>query len=284
MTTAGSVATAWLASYVKSGNTWVRLLLNHLEWGEQYDWNSLDGPHDDLDPTVGFSLSSLSPAEAAAMMRRSWTMAPHGRRVQRRKTHRPWTAAADGYPACWVPAAGVGGAIGGRVVYIVRDPRAVAVSWAHHSGRSHEQAVVDLATVSPGALAGEVLDAPSWPAVGWSAHVRSWLDQDELPLLLVRYEDLHARTAEILTQVAGFVGVAHSPDTVNKAVARCSFDELAAKEAIAGFHETTASNRVFFRRGETASWRTELDPTLCERIEHEHGEVMRQLHYLPGTG
>lgn len=281
MTDPGPVSTAWLASYVKSGNTWLRLLLNDLEWGEHHDWNGVDGPHDELDPTLGFPLASLSPQEAAAIMRLSWTLAPRGRRVHRRKTHRPWTAAPDGRPACWVPAAVDPGGPGGRVVYIVRDPRAVAVSWAHHSGRSQQQAVLDLATVSPGALPAEQLDTPAWPEVGWSGHVSSWVTQEHLPLLLVRYEDLHARPAEILDQVADFVDLAHTREAIVGAVARCAFGALAAKEALAGFHEASASDRVFFRRGEVDSWRTELDSGLAESIEREHGQVMRQLGYLP---
>jgi len=55
-------ATTWLASYPKSGNTWVRAQLDALESGQQPDFNSLNksGTHDRMDSTLGVPLGDLS--------------------------------------------------------------------------------------------------------------------------------------------------------------------------------------------------------------------------------
>ena len=274
MTATTNGSAVWLASYPKSGNTWVRLLLNALEHGPDFQWSRQDGPHDAPELTQGMAMSAADPAQTAALLRLTWARSDTTTgRPRRRKTHRPWGQAADGYPWGQLP----GGR--SRAIYVVRDPRAVTVSWAHHTGRSHEDAVADLATLNPGFFEWGGSEDPGWIEGSWSGHVTSWLDQQDVPVLLVRYEDLHERTAHELVRMADFVGVPHGDDLVADAVARCEFRALALRETLEGFVEAAASDRVFFRRGEVDSWRHELSPELADRVRADHGDVMERLGY-----
>jgi aryl sulfotransferase len=270
--------TAWLASYPKSGNTWIRTLLSALETDSDPDLNSLDAGrgHDRVDRWLGISLSNLDDSEAIQIERRSWASAPtRGTGYHRRKTHHPWIAAADGFPARWQPS-------GARAIYIARDPRAVAVSWAHHNGITHEEAVESMGGRTQ--LGARGLH-PHQPHGGrtpgsWTDHVIGWRQQSDLPALFLTYEQLSAEPIASLEAIAVWLDITTNHAACERAVERCTFTRLAAHEVAEGFVEQASVDRVFFRRGRTDSWREELSPELIARIEHDHGSLMSELGYL----
>lgn len=268
----------WLASYPKSGNTWVRTLLQALRTDSEPDLNALDssGTHDRMDLRLGAPLGDLADAEVAAMLRLSWAMAstshgPGGHPAEvLRKTHHGWLPGGDGYPIPWQPE-------GARAIYVVRDPRAVLASWAHHRGHSFQQTVEVMRTsqsLTRGDLSGGV-GAPSW-----TEHVRSWLDDCPLPLLLVRYEDLLADGVSELRRISDFLDVEASDESIARAVERCSFMNLAAQEIVEGFREAASRDRAFFRRGTADAWREEVPTELADAICRDHGATMDRLGYL----
>ncbi len=265
----------WLASFPKSGNTWVRALLRVLETGSRPSLNQLGaggGGPGIARSVLGLSPSDLSPAELAPVLRRAWqhnSLSHQGVAVH--KTHDAFGEAADGYPLHGQPA-------GVRAVYLVRDPRAVAVSWAHHMGSSLAHAVDLMAGRSavhskPGSLE-EASDQPSW-----SAHVESWLEQTQVPVLVVRYEDLSADPESWTSRIASWVGLDVSTERVAEAVRATRFVTLAAAELVEGFSERVTPDRPFFRRGEPDAWRHELPDALAERVLAEHHPVMVRLGY-----
>jgi aryl sulfotransferase len=168
-------------------------------------------------------------------------------------------------------------------IYVVRDPRDVAVSFAHHSDRTHEWAVGALGSDetamarAPGVLAPQVRQHLGT----WSDHVRSWTEHELFPTLVVRYEDMAADPLGQLTRLAGFAGLDPAGDRLAAAVRSASFDALQEKERRVGFHERPGRDRPFFRSGRAGGWREELAPELAARIERDHGQLMRRLGYGP---
>jgi aryl sulfotransferase len=269
-------ATAWIASYPKSGNTWVRALLHTLESGELGELNQLGigQANEGMDPRLGVSLSDVDDLEAMRLLRLGWSLgrAEHGGYV-RRKTHQAWLSSVDEYSDRWQPA-------GARAVYVVRDPRAVAVSWAHHLGCAPADAVAfmseDHHEMKPAYLAHGGFRSSTW-----SMHVRSWTEQRDIPVLCVRYEELIATPVDSLAAIAQFLGIPANLERLVAAVEACSFDALATREILEGFVEAASVDRVFFRRGEAEAWRDELDPRLARRVEEDHAATMRAFGYLP---
>jgi aryl sulfotransferase len=270
--------TVWCASYPKSGNTWVRTLAHALRTGKEPDINRLGAEGHasaDVMRSLGLSTSDMSETMSHAFVRLGWALGRDTGAADAttlRKTHTPWLPLDDGYPQCWQPP-------DARAVYIVRDPRAVAVSWAHHIGHSHADAVNIMATARSG-IPSHNDDEHQFHPGDWSIHVRSWLDQSDIPILVLRYEDLQMDPVPTVTRLAQWLNLPSDEDRINFAIDACAFEKLAVAEITHGFAEAAAPRRVFFRRGEIDSWREELAPDLVAQIEVRHGEVMRRLGYL----
>lgn len=273
MTQASISRTLWCASYPKSGNTWLRAILRTLWDRAPLDINKLgmgSGHADHCLQVLGVREANLSDAHIRQVRRAAWASEVASTQPWiARKTHEAWLPSSDGYPPCWQPP-------DARCIYVVRDPRDVAVSWAHHLGVSHQRAA-------------ELLNDPDfsahndWSALTeyrtgtWSQHVQSWVHQRDVPALVVRYEDL-GQAGEV-RRVAQWVGLSIEATEADAVVAECSFSNMAAAEILGGFVEAAAADRVFFRRGQTGTWREELDPKLARIIEAEHGQIMEQFGY-----
>ena len=266
--------TAWIASYPKSGNTWVRALLHALREGGIDELSSLDfgGANEGMDARLGVSLSDATDVEAMQLLRLGWAIGSDAPGFVTRKTHQAWTCTVDSYPDRWQPE-------GARAVYLVRDPRAVAVSWAHHRGCSHADAVAFLREEQHQMKPVHLAHGGYRPST-WSQHVTSWTQQTDIPVVVVRYEDLLAEPDPALERIAGSLDLPSTAQSRAVALATCSFTSLAAREVVEGFVEAPAADRVFFRRGQADAWREELDPLLAARVEADHEDVMRQFGYL----
>lgn len=274
----------WLASYPKSGNTWLRaLLINYLRDADQpADINDLRDPRTAhaasramFDDVVGVEASALSKETV-------WRLRPQAYRQLAReadgslvlKVHDAWQA--DGGVELFPEDVTRG------VVYLVRNPLDVAVSWANHLGVSADDAAARMCAEDPVRLDSEAVTDHLPQLIGnWSAHVRSWVDATSLPTLLIRYEDLHTRTAELLTEFVAFCGLDVDAARTRKAVAYSSFGELRRQERENGFRERPpAAGDAFFRRGEIGGWRSELSTEASGRLIDAHRATMARLGYL----
>jgi aryl sulfotransferase len=287
--------TIWLPSYPKSGNTWFRMLVANLSAvGRPVDINDLpDGgiasarglfdylslidsgllTHDEID-----ALRPRVHEELARGARNDEYDAPEDAPpVRFVKAHDAYTLTAKGEPLL----AGRRGADG--AIVIVRDPRDVAPSLANHNRSSIDEAIEFMS--DPGAgycmKPGRLHNQLRQQLLGWSGHIASWLDQTDLPVHLVRYEDLQADTPGELCRALDFAGRRASDEDIRRAVSFASFDELKRQEAERGFREAprALSGGRFFRRGEAGAWRDELTAGQVERIEIEHWQMMRRLGY-----
>lgn len=273
----------WLASYPKSGNTWVRLLLeayNHpdLPLPDINDIrSSLHAASRELfDRVIGVEASDLTASEIDALRPEVYRqLAGEAEESLFLKVHDAWQRVDPGgaiFPADVTRVA----------VYIVRDPRAVAPSYANHNGTSIDRSIEMMAQGDHAlARSRRGLSHQLHQFMGsWSGHVRSWLDQTEMPVHLVRYEDLHAATAATFAGILQAVGLPVDQARADKAVAATAFAQLQAQEEAASFRERPGATERFFRKGQADSWREELTPAQVERIIADHGSVMARLGYL----
>lgn len=285
----------WLASWPKSGNTWVRLLLANL-LSDSDDPVSLDelgarlpGAHSSsrraFDEFTGVLSAHCTDAEAEAMRPGAYRYcavaeaaeAGDGLPFSFRKVHDACHDTIAGEPL--FPEAVTAGA-----VYVIRNPLDTAVSFAFHAGRGAREdmtkavaALNDPTTVlhrEPGRrqLRQRVGD--------WSSHVQSWTGAP-FPLLVLRYEDLLADAGARLAEMAQFLGLdsASNESRIARAVEFSTFARLREAEDREGFKERHWASRRFFRSGRAGDWRRHLTADQAQAVLEAHGTVMSAWGY-----
>jgi aryl sulfotransferase len=294
--------TIWLASYPKSGNTWFRMLVGNLSAkdGKPADINDL--------PERGGIASSRAPFDylslldsgllthdeidclrpriyeelASGALDYEYDAPPDAPPVRFVKVHDAYRPTPKGEPVL----AGRRGADG--AIVIVRDPRDVAPSLANHSNRSIDQTISfmndDNAAYCAATSRQESQLRQKLP--GWSGQVASWLDQTDIPIYMVRYEDMKADPVATFRGALDFAGRPASDQDIQRAVMFADFAELRRQERDNGFRETPRPHlgKLFFRRGEAGAWRDELSAEQVVRIEAAHAPMMRRLGYEPVGG
>ncbi len=273
----------WLASYPKSGNTWARLALFAL--GETGDsellaalgaYGTTLATYEVMERWIGIEAEHLTYAEIDALRPDLNAALFRDRKIPFLcKVHDAWACAADGRPI--FDADFTAGAI-----YLVRDPRDVAISWARFTGCSLDEAIDMLARPDMTLNKPRHKRAMSLPQRlgSWSHNVLSWIDESGLDPVVIRYEDMIEDPATAIRKMAV---EAHRPcddAAVARAVSETRFDRLVAQEQRHGFLERAERTEQFFRAGTAGQWREVLTAEQARRIEVEHKSVMARLGYL----
>jgi sulfotransferase family protein len=277
----------WLASYPKSGNTWFRAFLANLlrDADEPAHINALNtgaiaSARELFDEVVGIDAADLTPDEIDALrpaVYRKWAEAHDD--VGFHKIHDAFIRLPNQRPM--IPAEATSGAL-----YFVRNPLDVAVSYANHSRQDLDTVIGWMADEAHCFAGGprRLHEQLRQQMLTWSGHVTSWLDHDEFPVHVLRYEDMRRCPEPTFTAAAAFAGVATDPDRVARALAFASFEELQRQEAADGFREKAPGVESFFYKGQVGSWREELTDAQAARVVADHGAVMERLGYLDAAG
>lgn len=269
-----------LASYPRSGNTWVRAVLSALVRADgAVALNALGGvmasDRSLIDEALGIETSDLLPAEEAQMRAQAFRHWQPGGPFPL-KTHDAWLPA----PGADTPPFAVDQIA--AVVLIVRDPRDVVVSLARYFGLTVPDAIDALGhpRFSLGVSATGLRPQVAQLVSSWSGHTQSWLDAG-LPLTLVRYEDLVAAPHERFATIARALHMPAPPQRLAHAIDAARLDRLATAETRTGFRESSpfAPNR-FFGSGTPGAWRETLTPAQAGRIVCSHGDIMQRLRYI----
>lgn len=273
----------WLASFPKSGNTWFRIVLANLTAGDQgpADINNLDecggiaSSRDEFEAITMIESDLLSHDDIDCLRPRVYeVLAAEASQQRWIKVHDAYTSTRDGDPLLGRKAAGA-------AVYLVRDPRDVAVSLAHHNSTTVDDAIKLMNTADSAVYGGHkgVLPQLRQRLLGWSGHVTSWLDQPDVPVHTVRYEDLVAHPVAGFSEALRFAGRLATTAEVERAVRHADFSELQRQEREKGFGEKMPGPAPFFRAGRAGGWRGTLTAGQVDVIEHCHGAAMTRLGY-----
>jgi Sulfotransferase domain len=232
----------YLVSYPRSGNTWTRFLIANLL--------SAEG-------AVDFESIERAIPEIKLMPDRVLRRLPRPRILKSHEFLDPR------YP---------------KIIYIVRDPRAVAVSKFHWN--------INWKLVPEDCPLSEYLDRFLQGEFGsWPHHVIGWLatlgGTDRL--LLLRYEDIFLEPAKELARVATFLGIAANPLKLAQAVERSTAERMRSLEGKQSFRWMKFTRRTtpFVRKAKTDSWKSALSQSEIGRIEAAWWPLMKALGYEP---
>ena len=273
----------WLASYPKSGNTWLRAFLHNL-------LRNPSGPYD-LNRLTDFTLSDNQvrwfqlfdprpgpeiPKEEVAALRpkvheRMTRAFPDSVFV---KTH---NALVEDRGTPMITMEHTAGAI-----YVIRNPLDVVISHSHHYGLTIDESIKALNTPGLQSINDEIHVYELHGS--WSEHVMSWTARPSPALHVVRYEDMLEAPVKTFGGIATFLGLKPSRERLQKAIRLSSFKVLREQEKRHGFIERSTHTEMFFREGRAGQWRKRLTPEQVEALTSVHREQMERFGYWPLPG
>jgi hypothetical protein len=243
----------FILSFPKSGNTWTRFLIANFVYPET--------------PADFSNINQLTP-NPEGTTKRDLARAPRPRIIKSHQYFHP------DYK---------------RVIYIVRDPRDVAVSQFHFQRK--RKVLDDNYPIEK--FVSRFVAGDTGPYGSWGENVASWLSTryNRPGFLLLRYEDMLADTPSELAKVAEFLGIPPDPKRIETAVQRSSAENMRKLEkAQAKLWTTTKDTRQdvpFVRAAKAGGWRETLSEAAIAEIEGAWGHIMNSLGYklhLPDRG
>jgi hypothetical protein len=235
----------FLVSYSKSGNTWARFLVANLVY-----------PHQSVDFA---NINELTP-DPEALSKRHLARVPRPRIIKSHQYFDPRYR---------------------HVVYIVRDPRDVALSEYHF--RRKRRVLSDAAPIEE--FVNRFVTGEITPYGSWGENVASWIytRRGNPGFLLLRYEDMLENTLAELEKIAAFLKIDAVRDRLVEAVTRSSAQKMRELEKsqahLWSTTKQTRSDMPFVRVAKAGSWRSELPRQCVAQIERAWGEIMRELNY-----
>ena len=272
----------WLASYPKSGNTWMRAFLANLiaNRAEPLAPNELKNYADDeasperFTELAGRPSHELSFEEIAELRPRVHALIAQRANATRLVKSHNMTGSSGGHPLHnWQVTAGA--------IYVVRNPLDVAVSMTHHFGLSVDQAIERLANENV-ATANDAMFV-SQMLGSWSRHVTGWAEIAARlgpKVLALRYEDLLDKPAKHFAKAAKLLNI-QDKTRIERAVRHAGFQTLSTLEKREGFIEAASEQSRFFRAGRANQWREALSREQVARVISDHREQMARFKYLP---
>jgi len=269
-----------LASYPKSGNTWVRVFLVSLFANAR-------------EPLPLSEIGRLSTGDNVAAWYRAvdasddttWSNAHIARlrhEAQRHVAGRSPDTVFLKTHAALLPMEGVppfAQDVLAGAIYIVRNPLDVAVSYARHSGVSLDGAIATMerTNYTPSRF-GDLLP---YLQGGWSQNVASWTMQPHPRIHVMRYEDILADPRRAFGGLIAFLELDVAEERLERAIANSDIATLRRLEQEEGFVERTREDEPFFGTGTAGLGKTRLNPQQIARICERHRAQMSRFGYLP---
>lgn len=274
----------WIASYPKSGNTWMRVFIEYLLSGRrEIDLNHFShagymaSSRRLFDRVSAIRASDLTDREIESMRAEVY------RTLSQRAADAVFLKAHDAFDRALFPADATRGAI-----YLVRNPLDVVISYAYHVSTTPDfDAIVTRICSSKNAMTtkGHRLGKQLSVHTGdWSGHLRGWTDDATFPVITLRYEDLLSDPTTGFTRAAALIEPDADADAIALAIRRSSFERLRAFEKERGFMERGYKSRAFFRSGRSGTWREHLSDAQIGRVIDAHGDMMQRFGYIDADG
>ena len=247
----------WIASYPKSGNTWIRSFLSTYLYSNKENQVFKNLKEIKSFPSLSqfkgiFEINSFTKEELEDKKKadkRKFEISEHWISAQKKIN-------LNNKGITFLKTHNFGGQLEGNdftnsentlgVIYLIRDPRSVAVSNAYHNNISIDQSVKDLMDEKIIATNdGNLLEFRS----SWRINYLSWKNR-KYPKIIIRYEDLHLNPYDnfkkILIFINSFQKIEIEDSKIKKSINECSFDKLSKLEKSIGFDEQL-KGRTFFR-------------------------------------
>ena len=276
----------WLASYPKSGNTFLRSLIASYIYSESGNFNFdllkkiKQFPTNEFFENLGIDVSNKN--QVSQNYINAQLEINKNSKITFLKTHSSFCKMFNKYNFTDLQ-----NSLG--VIYIVRDPRNVAMSFAHHNSKSVRN-TIDL-MINPLATGNELNQVETYLG-SWNFHYNSWkVFKPSKKYFLLKYEDLIIDTKNSFKQVLNFINnnlefpISIEDRKIEKVIDETKFSKMKDLEKKDGFHEAKINDNTgkvvpFFNLGPKNNWKKNLDENSISIIEEFFKEEMLELNYL----
>ena len=280
----------WIASYPKSGNTWLRTLISAYYYSKDGIFNQSIlkniGQFPEKRHFVDFNYNPGNVTDTAKFWIKSQEKINKDKKIRFFKTHNIFGKVnnydftnKDNSAGC---------------IYIVRDPRNVITSLENHYEMHHEEALKWITNLNKYIYDVHKIKEDGYSNFqfisSWSMNYKSWNIQKKIPIKIIKYEDLLKETFVVFKDIVEFVNktlnIKEKID-INKlknSVNSTNFNKLKNDEKNNGFIEAVLSKKnekkiPFFNLGPDNDWRKILDKDKQEKLTNIFKDDLIELGY-----
>ena len=279
----------WIASYPKSGNTWVRSLLSYYFFSKSEKFNFDLLKHIPNFNTADF-LDNKNPIKSNDDIIKSWIPVQkfiHEKFKQNLffKTHNVCvTSKGEKFTNNDVSAG---------CIYVVRDPRNVITSYKNFENQTYENIIKNMID-EEGFLLSNKSTFEKFGIKGievissWASHYNSWVHNNtNIPICLIKYEDLVENPSLEFNKIFDFLKKINNEkkteinkEKLEKTISETNFKNLRDLENNNDFAEKQNREVNFFNQGIENDWKKILPKNISSIIERKFEREMKELGYL----
>jgi len=279
----------WIASYPKSGNTWLRALISSYFYSQDGLYNETNIKKIDQFPQKNYFTSFDYNKNLVTDTSRFWIKAQEkinsDKKLKFFKTHNAFGALNNN------SFTNKNNSIG--CLYIIRDPRNIFTSLKNHYELNDDQAINWM--MNEKQYIFDNFDEDFYSNFqfisSWQTNYKSWWVQKQIPIKIIKYEDLLTKTYIVFKDVIEFINkTIKSSDKVNikklkNSVQSTTFDKLKNIEKEKGFSEAVTSKNSkdkipFFFLGPKNNWNKILSEDLKIRLHSNFEKNLKELSYI----
>ena len=278
----------WIASYPKSGNTWLRALLSSYFYSEDGVFNQNLLKNIAQFPERRYFSEFNYDAKIVTDTSKFWIKAQEKINLNNKlnifKTHNILGSINNNNFTNKKNTVGA--------IYIVRDPRNVLTSLQNHYELSEDEALKFMLSEKKYIYDYHVKnDFSDFQFISsWEKNYKSWINQKIFPIKLIRYEDLSVRTLEILAEIIEFIqNITQEKKEFNNLKAQncvksTNFENMKNIEQNNGFIESVLSKNdskkiPFFHLGPKNNWQSIFDKNYQKKLKLIFENNLRELNY-----